>query len=325
MKIARDGKTTREMEIVAKNEQVDLEFIRRGIETGRIIVPKSNRRELDPPLGIGKGLLVKINANIGSSKTVCDIEEEVEKAMEDAKQFILKNNIATIHSDDKLVVEDTPAFLAPLIPFAAMMMPSRFDKPMIGVYIVTRPKDMANMGKHLNYASVLNTAVHEAFPGHFLQGTISNRGSLIHLFAGGTETTEGWAHYCEQMMMEHGFVKGLEAKLTQINDVIWRAVRIIVDVRLSRGEMSFDEAVNMLVKETGMSKEGATAEVRRYTMTPGYQLSYLLGKHLILKLRDEIKQQLGEKFNEKFKKIIKPSNLVKSIVSLFLGLVGDRI
>ena len=80
MKIARDGKTTKEMEIVAKNEQVDLEFIRRGIEKGRIIVPKSNRRDLDPPIGIGKGLLVKINANIGSSKTVCNIEEEVEKA-----------------------------------------------------------------------------------------------------------------------------------------------------------------------------------------------------------------------------------------------------
>jgi phosphomethylpyrimidine synthase len=80
MKIARAGKTTKEMEIVAKNEQVDLEFIRRGIAKGRIIIPKSNRRELDPPLGIGKGLLVKINANIGSSKTVCDIEEELEKA-----------------------------------------------------------------------------------------------------------------------------------------------------------------------------------------------------------------------------------------------------
>ncbi len=80
MKIARDGKTTKEMEIIAKNEQVDLEFIRRGVAKGRIIVPKSNRRELEPPIGIGKGLLVKINANIGSSKTVCNIEGEVEKA-----------------------------------------------------------------------------------------------------------------------------------------------------------------------------------------------------------------------------------------------------
>lgn len=80
MKIAKSGNITPEMEIVAKNEKVDVEFIRKGIEKGRIIIPKSNRRKLNPPIGIGKGLLVKINANIGSSKTVCNIDQELEKA-----------------------------------------------------------------------------------------------------------------------------------------------------------------------------------------------------------------------------------------------------
>ncbi|MFW9900428.1 MAG: phosphomethylpyrimidine synthase ThiC [Candidatus Thorarchaeota archaeon] len=80
MKIAKNGNTTKEMEIVAENERVDLDFIKRGIKKGRIIIPKSNRRELKPPIGIGKGLLVKINANVGSSKTVCNIDEELEKA-----------------------------------------------------------------------------------------------------------------------------------------------------------------------------------------------------------------------------------------------------
>jgi len=79
MKIAREGKITEEMKIVAKKEQVDVEFIRKGIAQGRIIVPKSNRRKTEP-MGIGEGLLVKINANVGSSKRVCDIEEELEKA-----------------------------------------------------------------------------------------------------------------------------------------------------------------------------------------------------------------------------------------------------
>jgi len=233
-------------------------------------------------------------------KTFEEALEATRKAMEEAKEFVIKNNIATVYEEDKLIVEETPAFIAPLIPFAAMMMPSRFDKPMIGVYIVTRPKDVTNLGSHLNYASIKNTAVHEAFPGHFLQGTISNRSSLVHMLAMGTETVEGWAHYCEQMMMEHGYVTSLKSKLIQINDVIWRAVRIIVDVKLSRGEMSFDEAVDMLMKEAGLSKEGAIAEVRRYTQTPGYALSYLLGKHLILQLREEVKQKMGEKYSEKF-------------------------
>ena len=63
--------------------------------------------------------------------------------------------------------------------------------------------------------------------------------------------------------------------------------------------MSFDEAVDMLMKEAGMSKEGAVAEVRRYTLTPGYPLSYLLGKHLILKLREDIEKRMGKKFSLK--------------------------
>jgi uncharacterized protein (DUF885 family) len=219
--------------------------------------------------------------------------------MEEAKQFIIEKNIATIYEEDKLIVTETPAFATPLIPFAAMFMPSRFDEPMTGVYIVTRPKKIENLRNHLNYANIRNTAVHEAFPGHFLQGAISNRSSLIHIFADGTETVEGWAHYCEQMMTEHGFTESLESRLIQINDAIWRAVRIIVDVKLARGEMSFDEAVNMLVKEAGISREGAIAEVQRYTQTPSYALSYLLGKHLIIKLREEMKQKMGTEYNEK--------------------------
>ncbi len=64
--------------------------------------------------------------------------------------------------------------------------------------------------------------------------------------------------------------------------------------------MSFDKAVDMLMKEAGMSKEGAVAEVRRYTMSPGYPLSYLLGKHLLLRLKEEVRQKMGDKFSEKF-------------------------
>jgi uncharacterized protein (DUF885 family) len=262
---------------------------------------KAERARIAAQLAPGKStddVMKMIEQN--APKTFEDAMDATRKAMKDAKQFIIDHDIATVYEDDKLLVEETPGFIAPLIPFAAMNMPSRFDKPMIGIYIVTRPKDMHNLGKHLNYASIRNTAVHEAFPGHFLQGTISNRNSIVHILAQGTETTEGWAHYCEQMMMERGFVKGLEAKLVQINDGIWRAVRIIVDVKLSRGEMAVDDAVNMLIQETGMSKEGAVAEVRRYTQTPSYALSYLLGKHLILQLRDEVERKMGDHFSDRF-------------------------
>ncbi|MFW9818058.1 MAG: phosphomethylpyrimidine synthase ThiC [Candidatus Thorarchaeota archaeon] len=106
MKTAKNGNTTKEMEIVAENEQVDLNFIMQGIKKGRILIPKSNKRDLKSPIGIGKGLLVKINANVGSSKTICNIADEVEKAkiavkfgadtVMDLSTGITESNIQTI-------------------------------------------------------------------------------------------------------------------------------------------------------------------------------------------------------------------------------------
>ena len=262
---------------------------------------KTKREQLAQQIAPGKSADEVLKMIEGKApKTFEEALEFTRKTMEEARRFVKEKNIAKAYSEDILLVEETPAFIAPLIPFAALMMPAKFDKPQIGIYIVTRPKDPANLGKHLNYSSIRNTAVHEAFPGHFLQGAISNRGSFVRLLAEGTETVEGWAHYCEELMAHKGLITDLETRLIQVNDMIWRAVRIIVDVKLSRGEMGFEEAVEMLVKETGMSREGATAEVMRYTQTPSYPLSYLLGKHLILKLKEELKQKMGDKFDEKF-------------------------
>jgi len=262
---------------------------------------KAERERITQQIAPGKS--VEEVLKIIESKAPKTFEEALEytrKAMEEARRFVQEKGIATVYPEDVLLVEETPTFMAPVIPFAALMMPAKYDKPQIGIYVVTRPKDPSNLGKHLNYPSIRNTAVHEAFPGHFLQGSVSNRGSVIRLLAEGSETVEGWAHYCEELMWEKGFITDLETRLIQINDMIWRAVRIIVDVKLSRGEMSFEEAVDMLVKKAGMSREAAVAEVNRYTQTPGYPLSYLLGKHLILKLREEVKQKMGEKFDERF-------------------------
>jgi len=262
---------------------------------------KAERERIARQIAPGKSV-EEVLAMIESKapKTFEEALEYTRRAMEEARRFVQEKGIATVYPEDVLLVEETPAFMTPVIPFAALMMPAKFDKPQIGIYVVTRPKDPANLGKHLNYPSIKNTAVHEAFPGHFLQGAFSNRGSIIRLLAEGSETVEGWAHYCEELMWEKGFINDLEARFIQINDMIWRAVRIIVDVKLSRGEMAFEEAVDMLAREAGMSREAAVAEVNRYTQTPGYPLSYLLGKHLILKLKEEVKKKMEEKFDEKF-------------------------
>jgi uncharacterized protein (DUF885 family) len=82
--------------------------------------------------------------------------------------------------------------------------------------------------------------------------------------------------------------------------MIWRAARIIVDIGIHTGKMSFNEAVNFMIKQIGMEKDAAIAEVKRYTASPTYQLSYLLGKHLLKQLKADVKKKMGSRFSDRF-------------------------
>lgn len=229
--------------------------------------------------------------------------------MEKAKQFIVKNGLATVDLDAKLSVVETPKFLAPLLPYAALFMPSLFDERQEGEYVVTRPSNPDDLRSHLNYAAITNTAVHEAYPGHFHQGVMINKKpwmlqtpvqfascSVTNLAA---ETVEGWAHYCEKMMFDHGFGASDEEAFEMLNGAIWRACRIVADVKLANGDATIEEMVDLLVRETRMPKGASEDEVKRYSHTPGQALSYLMGRHLLLQFREDTEKKHGKRFNEK--------------------------
>ncbi|MBU1159176.1 MAG: DUF885 domain-containing protein [Candidatus Thermoplasmatota archaeon] len=229
-----------------------------------------------------------------------------EEEMLKAKRFIIANGIATIDETSVLKIIETPAFLAPVLPYAALFMPSKFDKIQEGAYVVTRPKDPKDLGSHLNHGSIINTAVHEAYPGHFHQGVRSNGKHWMlqlhqmsdNLYVA-AETVEGWAHYCEKMMYDHGYGTDDEAVLEMVNGALWRAYRIVADIRLAVGEATVDEMVDLAVNEIGIPRNAARDEVIRYTRSPGQALSYLIGRHLIIEFRKEMEKELGGAFDEK--------------------------
>jgi uncharacterized protein (DUF885 family) len=103
--------------------------------------------------------------------------------------------------------------------------------------------------------------------------------------------------YSEQLMREHGFDATPAHRMMLATDAIWRACRIILDIRLHRGEIGVEEAIESLIEHTGFERPNAEAEVHRYTSTPTYQLSYLLGKVLILRLREDEQRRLGDAFS----------------------------
>ncbi|MFC1754703.1 DUF885 domain-containing protein [Thermoproteota archaeon] len=224
----------------------------------------------------------------------------VKQTVEDAKQFVLDNDYATIPEGEDLLVIETPNYLRHLVPFAAYFSPARFESSKVGIYITTRQEEKNDSLTELNYASIANTAVHEGYPGHHLQLTHNALNpSLIRTLFSGTEFIEGWAHYCEEAMQNLGWRNSLETQFMNTVDLIWRTARIIIDVKISTNEISFENAVNMLVNETGMAKSAALAEVKRYTYTPGYQLSYYLGKHLIKNLRNDAEKLWGKQFTNR--------------------------
>jgi uncharacterized protein (DUF885 family) len=222
---------------------------------------------------------------------------EYRASMDAARAFVVERGLATPPQEDHLNVIETPSFVRHLIPFAAYYEPAKFDPSPVGTYIVTPPSSPEMMREH-NRASISNTSVHEAYPGHHLQlsAAITNP-SLVRLFSGAPEFAEGWAFYCERMMKEAGFDATPKGWYIVHTDAIWRATRIILDVQLHRGLIGFDEAVDRLVAETGFERPAALAEVKRYTSTPTYQLSYLFGRHMIEKLKGEVQAREGRDFD----------------------------
>ncbi len=222
-------------------------------------------------------------------------------AMWRARAFIAEHDLATLPVGDVLEVMPTPTHMRSTTPLAAYFDPAAFDRPLRGVYIVTPSvdNDPGAMREH-NWASIVNTSVHEAYPGHHLQLSAAlSAPTPARLLVEAPEFVEGWGMYCEQMMLDEGFEDSPERRVIVATDAIWRAARIILDIRLHRGQIGVEEAIEFLIEHTGFERPVARAEVYRYTQTPGYNLSYLLGKVLLLRLRADEQARLGDAFSLK--------------------------
>lgn len=218
--------------------------------------------------------------------------------MERAKKFVHDRNLVTMPHDETLDVVPTPEFDRPTTPYAALQPPAPFEQDQRSLFYVTPVSegDEAGLSEHAA-ASIPVTALHEAYPGHHLQLVTANRGrSLVRKVYGTPVLVEGWALYCEEMMYELGFYPDLETRLFQLKDLLWRACRVILDLRLHTGVMSPEAAVNYLVAEAHLERSHAQAEVARYCAMPTQPMSYLIGKLEIQRLRGEVETRIKGHF-----------------------------
>ena len=222
-------------------------------------------------------------------------------AMLRARAHLVEHDLVTVPDDERIDVIETPEYLRNVVPFAAYFEPAAFDARPKGIYVVT-----PSVGGHPDamrehcFASITNTSIHEAYPGHHLQLDVARRNpSLTRLLTDAPEFVEGWGMYSELMMREQGFDAGPAFRVALHTDAIWRACRMILDVRMHRGELTIEEATDFLVEHTGFERPNARAEVQWYTYRPTYPLSYLLGRTLLLGLRGDEEARLGDAFSLK--------------------------
>ncbi|NPA84936.1 MAG: DUF885 domain-containing protein [Crenarchaeota archaeon] len=223
-------------------------------------------------------------------KEVEDPKEAYEEAVRRAKSFVVERRLAPLAYDEELEIIDTPEPLRPTIPYAAYMPPQAFAPFNLGYLLVTPGSAKKE------YYEILNTAVHETYPGHHLQLSYPLPTKYRHL-ASATDFVEGWAHYAEELMLEEGFSEEPRYVWQVKKDMLWRWVRVYVDVGISTGRMSFEEAVKELVEVAMLDERSASSEALRYTLSPGYQLSYAYGKMRIKEMRELMKEVLGSAFS----------------------------
>jgi uncharacterized protein (DUF885 family) len=227
-------------------------------------------------------------------------------------RFIRRKQIITIPSSVYPTLEETPPFERATT-FASMDPPGPFETHSKKAYFnVTLPeKDWtaehtASFMAQFNVGTIVSTSVHEAYPGHYVQFLwMPQFSSNIRKVLGANTNIEGWAHYCEQMMLDEGYnpmglgplpQQARQAKLIrlgQLMDALLRDARFVNSIKLHTDpNWTLKDAEDFFVKEGYQTPAIAEVETKRGTGDPMY-LYYTLGKLEIMKLRADYEKKMG--------------------------------
>jgi uncharacterized protein (DUF885 family) len=254
---------------------------------------------------------------------------EISKHLDFIRQYVIERKLVTIPSEVRAQLKETPPYRR-ATSFASMDTPGPFEKKASEAYYYVTPPEPAWPQQQkdewltsFNYYTADLITVHEAYPGHYVQFQHLNasQASNLEKTFGSSAFIEGWAHYCEQMVVEDGFNGATSApnssatpaapnatpneeeikraakyRMAQADSALLRLCRLCVSVKMHTQNMSIDEATRFFQENCYYETKPAHAEAMRGSVNPEY-LDYTLGKLQILKLRADYKAQEGDAFN----------------------------
>ena len=242
---------------------------------------------------------------------------DVAKDLEKIRKYVLSRRLVGIPSDVRAKVKETPQYLR-ATSFASMDTPGPFEKRANEAYYYVTPteNDWPEKQKEewltaFNYYTSDVVSIHEAYPGHYVQFLHLNASpaSKVEKIFASYAFVEGWAHYCEKMMLDEGYgsstnstpseddvKRAVKYRMAQADEALLRLCRLCVSIKMHTQKMSLDEGTKFFRENCYYEEKPARQEAMRGTFDPGY-LNYTLGKLQILKLRDDYKAQQGDDFS----------------------------
>ena len=240
---------------------------------------------------------------------------DINKNLENIRKFVITRKLVTIPSEVRARVKETPQYRR-ATSFASMDTPGAFEKRSTEAYYYVTPpdNDWPALQKDewltaFNFYTADVVSIHEVYPGHYVQFLRLNASSAskIEKIFGSYAFIEGWAHYCEKLMIDEGYgtvanpnqedlKRAAKYRMAQADEAMLRLCRLCVAIKMHTQKMTVDEASKFFQDNCYYEEKPAHAEALRGTFDPGY-LNYSLGKLEILKLRDDYKAQEGANFS----------------------------
>ena len=239
------------------------------------------------------------------------------KNLEQIRKFVSTRKLVTIPSEVRAQVKETPQYRR-ATSFASMDTPGPFEKRATEAYYYVTPTEPEWPEEQkqqwltaFNYYTSDIVSIHEAYPGHYVQFLRLNASSSskVEKIFGSYAFIEGWAHYCEKMMVDDGYGKTASTKpsdeevkraakyrMAQSDEALLRLCRLCVSIKMHTQKMTIEEGTRFFQDNCYYEEKPARAEAMRGTFDPGY-LNYTLGKLQILKLRSDYEAQQGKEFS----------------------------
>ena len=242
---------------------------------------------------------------------------DVARNLEQIRKYVVARKVVTIPSEVRAQVKETPQYRR-ATSFASMDTPGPFEKRATEAFYYVTPTEPEWTDKQKeewltsfnDYTSDI-ISIHEAYPGHYVQFLRLNASptTKVEKIFGSYAFIEGWAHYCEKMLLDEGYgsaasstpseeevKKAAKYRLAQAAEALLRLCRLCASIKMHTQNMTIDEATKFFEENCYYEEKPARAEAMRGTFDPGY-LNYTLGKLQILKLRYDYQAQLGDEFS----------------------------